>query len=835
VQVNGWIDTLAQDLRYAIRRLRANPSFTIIAVLSLGIGISANTTIFSAMNAVLLRPLPYTDQDLLVAIYNNPVNEPGFLAEMSAADIEHLRIENQVFERLELSAHPEMAAMSGPGNPERISVQQITPGTFPMLGVSTVLGTIPSEQDLRKLSLNPIFLGYEFWKRHFQGDPKVLGKTFFVENESAMVLAVLSPGFDLFGRGPTDVFEPITVASDGPADKDRWLTGFGKLKPGITIAQAQASVDIVSQRLANAYPETNKGMRIQIKPLQEGLFGSSRPLLILLLTAAAFVLLIACANIASLLLSRASGRRKEIGIRIALGANRWRLIRQMLTESELLSLLGGIFGLFLSVWGVKFFIAITPLWFPQLKTINLDGRVLAFTFVVSIFAGIVFGLAPALTATKSGVNASLKESGHSSASVARHRTRSILVVLEVALALVLLVSAGLLLNTLVRVLHTDPGFDPNSLLTAEVRLTGAKYFDVSQWNKTGLDVVTPQVALFSRRILERLKALPGIDSVAVIDWLPMAENSEHSYRGFTIAGHAASFKGDTPQALFNAVSPDYFRVMRIPLRTGRGLTDQDTESAPWVVLINEAMAHKFWPTQNPIGQLITLDTVPDERPRQIVGIVGNVRQFQLATQSVPEMYAPFPQQSALCPGGLDETRLHKSVVIRANVVSKSLIESVRKSMVEVAIDSPVFGITTVKQTVSNSAKGKSFLTQVLGSFAIVALLLASIGIYGVISYSVGERTREIGLRMALGAQSRQVLTLLLQEGIKLSLIGVTIGLAAFFAATPTLSTILYDVKAHDPYTLSFVCLILIGVSIVATYIPARRAMRVDPMVALRHE
>jgi len=377
VEVTGRIDTLAQDLRYAIRRLRANPSFTIIAVLSLGIGISANTTIFSAMNAVLLRPLPYTDQDLLVAIYNNPVNEPGFLAEMSAADIERLRIESQIFERLELSAHPEMAAMSGPGNPERISVQQITPGTFPMLGVSTVLGTIPSEKDLRKVSLNPIFLGYEFWKRHFQGDPKVLGKTFFVENESAMVLAVLSPGFDLFGRGPTDVFEPIAVASDGPADKDRWLTGFGKLKPGITIAQAQASMDIVSQRLANAYPETNKDMRIKVKPLQEGLFGSSRPLLILLLTAAAFVLLIACANIASLLLSRASGRRKEIGIRIALGANRWRLIRQMLTESVLLSLLGGIFGLFLSVWGVKFFIAITPLWFPQVKTTNLDGRVLA--------------------------------------------------------------------------------------------------------------------------------------------------------------------------------------------------------------------------------------------------------------------------------------------------------------------------------------------------------------------------------------------------------------------------------------------------------------------------
>jgi len=836
MDTNGWIEPLAHDLRYAARRLRANLTVTIITTLSLAIGIGANTTIFSVMNAALLRPLPYPNQDRLVAIFNSPLKEPGFRGNISTADVTRWRAVNQVFEQLELSSRPEMTAMSGPGNPERVSVQRITPGIFSMLGSSAILGSISSEQDIAKSAANPVIISYEFWQRRFQGDPKVLGRTLFSENDFATVVAVLSPGFDLFGEGPADIFEPWAAPTPvEPSDNERWLEGFGKLKSGTTIEQAQESMTIVSRQLAEAYPETNKGIAVKLLPLQESLFGWSRPLLVPLFAAAAFVLLIACTNITNLLLSQASGRRKEIGMRIALGAGRLRLIRQMLTESVLLALMGGIFGLLLSVWGIKLFNTITPWRFAQARAINLDGRVLAFTFAISMLTGMFLGLAPALSASKSSVNDSLKESGHGSVPASRHRTRAVLVIAEVALALVLLVSAGLMINTLVRVLHTDPGFNPTHLLTAEVRLTGKKYFDISQLDKTGFDVVTSQVGLFSRQIVKRLKEVPGVESAAVIDWLPLAENSEHSNRGFTIAGRSTSLQGERPRALFNAISPDYFRVMSIPLRKGRGLTEQDSESTPWVVVINEEMARKFWPNQNPIGQVIKLDTVPDERPREIVGIVGDVRQFELTSQSRPEIYAPYMQQSSLCPAGLDETCLHKSLVIRTSLPSQILVEQMRKAMNELASDSPVFGITTVQQIVSNSAKSKRFFSQLLGTFGLVALLLAAIGIYGVISYSTSERVREIGLRIALGAQSGQVLTLVLKNGLTLSSLGVAIGLAASFAATPMLSRLLYGVKAHDPLTLTLVSVLLLSVGALAAFVPALRATRVDPMVTLRHE
>jgi putative ABC transport system permease protein len=836
MRATGWVETLAQDLRYAVRRLRANPAFTIVATLSLAIGISANTTIFSAINAVLLRPLPYSDRDRLVEIFNARVNERGALTDVSTMDIARWRAENQIFERLEMASVPEMVAMSDPGNPERISIQRVTPGLFPMLGVGAVLGNIPDEQDLGRSAANPVFISYEFWQRHFHGDPKILGRSFFSESFFVTVVGIVSPGFDLYGEGTPDVFEPWGLPTKiEPSDNDRWLQAFGKLKPEITIEQAQASMNVVSRHLAEAYPDTNKGLMATLRPLQEALFGWSRPLLVPLAVGAAFVLLIACSNIASLLLSRASGRRKEIGIRVALGADRMRLIRQMLTESFLLSLVGGFVGLLFSALGIKFFASITPLWFPRGIGITIDGRVLAFTFVVSLVAGVVFGLTPALSASKSDVNDSLKESGRSSAPAARLRARSVFVVAEVALGLVLLVCAGLMVNSLIRVLHADPGFDPSRLLTAEIRLTGKKYFDVSPLEKTGFDLVTPQVALFSQQIVEKLKELPGVESAAVIDWLPMAANSEHSGRGFAIGGRAPVVQGERSRVLFNAVSSDYFRVMRIPLRKGRTIREQDTETSPWVVVVNEAMARRFWPNQNPIGEIITLDTVPQEKPREIVGVVGDVRQFQLARQPLPEMYVPYPQQTAQCPPGLDETRLHKSLVVRTGAVSKSLVDSVRRTVLEQAGDSPVFGITTVQQTVSDSTRSTRFFSQLLGTFAVIALLLAAIGIYGVTSNSVSERTREIGVRIAMGSQRGQVLTLVLWKALFLCSLGVTIGIATSFVAAPLLEALLYGVGAHDMVTWACVSLLLVGVGMLAAFIPALRATRVDPIVALRHE
>jgi putative ABC transport system permease protein len=835
MDTSGWIETLGQDLKYAARRMRKSPGFTLIAVLSLAIAISANTTIFSAINAVLLRPLPYPDQDRLVTISNSSLRHPEFLGDVSAVDLARWRAENQVFEQMEVTSRPDLVAMSSAGNPERVGVQHVSPGLFSLLGMSAALGTLPSEPEIRRKGFDGVVLSYEFWQRHFGGEPKVLGQRIVVDNDAGTVVAVLNPGFDLFGKDPAEIFEVEGVPSPSESAEGRWEIGLGKLKPGVTLQQAQASMDVVAHHLEQAYPEDNRGVGLSLRRLQQGLFGWTGRALYLLFAAVVFVLLIACANIANLLLSRADARRKEIGVRITLGASRWRLIRQMLTESVLLAMLGGIFGLILSVWAIKLFGAFAPRSFPHIEDVTMDSRVLAFTFAICVLAGVVFGLAPAFRASKTGVNDSLKDGGRSSGSASRHRTRSTLVVAEVALALLLLVCAGLMINTLVRVFRSDPGFNPNHLLTMEIRLTGKKYIDVSQWESTGLNVIRPQVGLFCGQVLERVKALPGVESAAVIDWLPMSEDAEHFPQGFTIVGQPGAPPGQRPRVLFSSVSPDYFRVMSIPVRRGRSLTEQDTENAPWVVVINEAMARKFWPHQDAIGQVTTLGTTPDERPREIVGIVGNVRQYELAEESQPEMYAPYPQQAAHSTATMAESRVHKSLVIRTSFLSKDLIESVRKAVTELVDDSPVFGITSVEQTVSNSARPESFFSQLLGIFAAVALLLATLGVYGVISYSVSERNHEIGLRMALGAQSGQVLGLVLKEGLALSLLGVAIGLAASFGATPVLSRFLYGVRAHDPLTLILVSLLLIGVAILATYVPARRATRVDPLVTLRHE
>jgi putative ABC transport system permease protein len=465
----------------------------------------------------------------------------------------------------------------------------------------------------------------------------------------------------------------------------------------------------------------------------------------------------------------------------------------------------------------------------------VDARILLFTFGICILTGIVFGLAPAFRASKNDVNETLRGEERSSGSVSRHRMRNFLVIAEVAIALVLLICAGLMINTLMRVLHTDPGFNPAHLLTAQVRLAGDKYVDSSDPNHLDLNVIQPPVALFCRQVLERLQALPGVDAAAFVDWLPLVENSQHAHPRFRIAGQSPPSPGETPALLFDSVSPGYFRVMGIPVLRGRSITEQDTESAPWVVVINETMAHQFWPNQDPLGQVITFDNSPDERPRQIVGIIKNVKDFGLTENSMPEVFVAYTQLPARTVPSWTEARVHKNLVVRTRFVSKELIESVRKTVSDLAPDSAVFEVTTVQETVTNSARPWRFFSQLLGLFAAVALLLAAIGIYGVMSYSVSQRSHEIGLRMALGAQPGQVLGLVLRQAIILSLVGVLIGAAASFLATPFLTVYLYGVKPHDALTLTLVSLLLIGVTLFASYVPARRATQIDPMNTLRHE
>lgn len=830
--LSRWLHDLARDVQHAGRMLQRSPGFTAVAVLSLALGIGANSTIFSAVNALLLRPLPYPNEDRLVAIRNFRLKQPGQPFGVSVNDVLHVRAHSEVFDQLEATTRPAMTALSGIGEPERVSVVAATAGLFPLLSGPPALGRFPTEDDIGR---RPLVLSYEFWQRHFAGDPKILGKSLFVDNSFWTVVGVFPPRFDFFGQGTGDVYRVTRTKAPQGLD-NRWLTGVGRLKKGITIEQAQAAMNIVGRRLEETNPKTNHGLGLKVQPLQEVLFGSSRQLLYPLFATVGFVLLIACANIASLLLSRAATRRKEVGIRAALGAGRFRLIRQMLTEGVLLSLMGGVLGVLLSAGGIKAFVALAPRWFPQARAMTIDARVLLFTFAVSVLAGIAFGLAPALRLSRVDLNDSLKEGGRSSGRGSRQRTRNALVVVEIGLALVLLVCAGLMMNTFVRVLRADPGFKADQLLTMEIRLLGKKYFDISQYPKTGLDLVTPEVGVFSKQLLERVKALPAVESAALVDWFPMSEDRESTGSAFTISGDSALHPGDRAAAMYSAISADYLEIMQIPLLQGRRFTEQDQESSPWAVIINEVLARKFWPNKDPIGQVIQMNTVPGEdRPREIVGVVGNVRQFQLGRPPQPEMYIHYPQQPRHCTPAQTENRLHMSLVVRTRSDSKGVFDSLRGAVRELDKDAPIFGIKTVQQTVSDSAVVPRFIAQLLGGFSALALLLAAIGVYGVISYSVNERSHEIGLRMALGARSGQVLKLVLKQGLILALVGAGVGLAGSMAATPVLGSFLYDVKPHDPLTFSLVTFFLFAVTILATYIPARRATKVDPIVTLRHE
>lgn len=835
--MSRWIESIGQDLRYAIRGLRKSPGFTLVAVLTLAIGIGATTAVFSVINGILLRPLPYPDQDRLVSVSNVNLKEPKWSFPVSSTDVAHWRADNQVFESLEFVSHADMVAMSSAGSGERVGVQHVSARLLPLLGVRAFMGTIPTDDLSEQKGSTGVLISYEFWKRHFGGDRNVLGQKMFVDTWSATIVGVLEPGFDLLGTGTPEVYEigGMGNPSSSGVDDVRWFTAIGKLKPGVSIHQAQAAMEVTTRRLAQTFPEAYKELGIRVEPLRDRLFGNWAQVYYTLFGIVLVVLLIACANVANLSLVRGDRRRKEIGVRVALGANKIRVVRQVLAESILLSMIGGVAGLVLSVLGVKVFSVWAPEWFPHDLSVLVDGRILLFAFGTCVLTGIAFGLVPAYRAVKSDVNEFLREGGRSTATVSSHRTRNILVVTEIALALILLMCAGLMINTLTRILRTTPGFDPAHLVTAEVRLTGLKYMDSSTEDATGLSSVLPPVGDFCRQVLERARTIPGVEDVALLDWLPLLDAPQYAGPGFTIAGQSVSAAAEKPSVLRQAVSSGYFRLMGIPVVRGRSVTEQDTGSNAWVVVINEAMARKFWQNDDPIGRTITFDDSPDEKPRQIVGVVGNVHQFSLTMDPQPEAYIDYRQLPVRIRSSWTEARVHKSLIIRTHSTSKATIQDLRRTISELVPDSAVFGITTVAQTVAKSATPWRFLAQLFELFAAIALILAVIGIYGVISYSVGERSHELGLRMALGAQRGQVLALVLRRAMVLSVTGVVIGVAGSLAATPLLAEFLYGVKAHDPLTVVLVSSLLIAVTFIASYVPARRATRIDPMRTLRHE
>jgi len=834
--IAGWIEVLGQDLRYAARGLRKAPGFTLVAVLTLALGIGGTTTIFSAVDALLLCPLPYPDQDRLVALSTTYAKFPRERGPVSGTDVAHWRADNQVFEQIEFVSWPDNVAMSGAGSAERVGVQHVSVRLFSLLGIKTFLGTLPTDALSEKKGSDGVAISYEFWQHHFGSDPNVLGRTIFVDTASTTVVAVLNPGFNLFGTGVPEAYfiHGMPDPGDSGIDDPRWMVAIGKLKPGVSVAQAQAAMNVTAHHLAQVFPSAYKDVGVKVEPLQKGLFGWSAQVFYLLSAAVGFVLLIACTNVANLLLVRGDGRRREIGVRVALGASRRSLIQQLLTESVLLALGGGLAGLVLSFWGIRILRAMSAYLFPMAR-VSVNGRVLFFTFGVCVLTGLVFGLIPAYRASKNDPNECLREGGRSTATKSRHRTRNTLVVAEIAVALVSLMCAGLMINTVTRILGTSPGFNPEHLLTAEVRLTGENYMDISAQDKTGFNLIKPGVGIFCRQVLERVREIPGVESAALVDWLPLADNAQPALPGFMIVGRSTDLSAQKPTVILDGVSAGYFLVMGIPILRGRGVTEQDTETSAPVVVISEGTAQRFWPNEDPIGREITFDSSPEERPRQIVGIAGNVKQFELIRESQAQAYVSYLQLPAHTVPGWTESRVHKSVVIRTRSISAALIENLRRTISGLAPDSAVFGVATVEKTVSNSARPWTVLSEMLGLFAAMGLILAAIGIYGVISYSVSERSHELGLRMALGAQRGQVVRLVLGQAMTLSVFGVIIGVAASFAAAPLLAEFLYGVKPHDGLTLVLVSSLLIAVTFFASYIPARHATQIDPMETLRHD
>jgi putative ABC transport system permease protein len=832
----SWLQTFAQDLRYAARSLRKNPSFLSIVILSLALGIGANSTIFSVMNALLYRPLPYKHADRLVVIWEMQLSHPDSWQPPPIAELLDWKSQNHVFEDIALASSSERAVMSGIDGPQPIRVQDATPNLFSLLGVKPIMGRIYEAEEMQDLS-QTVVISSSFWKTHFHSDPGVLGKSFNVGGVISTVVGVMPSGFAPFEGGTLDLWQPINPASPRySARQDHWLMPVARLKPGVTLDQAKNEMAVIANRLELAYPTTNKGVGKKLVPLHEALFGWARQPMYPLLGAVAFVLLISCANVANLLQSRTESRRNEYAVRASLGADRRRLMQQLFAESGLLALAGGLLGVLLTYFGIQLFLKLAGD-FPNSDSINIDARVLLFTLGISICTGFVFGLIPAMQASNPHLNIALREGASRTSSGSRGITRHALAVSEVALAMVLLIGAGLMINSILRLQRVSPGFDTTNLLTMRIQLPEAGKY-MQRVPGGDMERATPAVSAFYQQLLEKSAVLPGVVSVASMTGLPTHFAEGYS---FSILGHPAPPPDQRPQSGYTEASPGIFRTLKIPLKKGRLLDEHDTLAAPWVVVVNETFAHRYFPNEDPIGQqiLVRFDPYPvdEERPRQIVGIVGDVKQFGLGQPTPPFIYSAYLQQPAVFPGGAIVAHLWQELALRTapGVRPEGLATAVKKIVVELDPDQPVTNVMTMDQVLAESTGDYKFYMQVLGIFAGIAVLLAVMGIYGVVSYFVNERTREFGIRVALGARRADVLGLVAGMGLKLAAIGVAIGLALAFGLTRLIAAFLFGVKPTDPVTYAAVAVVLIAVALIASYIPARRATKVDPMTALRYE
>jgi putative ABC transport system permease protein len=799
------METILHDLRYGGRLLIRKPAFTAIAVVTLALGIGANTAIFSVVNSVLLRPLPYPEPQRLVTMRSN----------QSVPDLEDIKSRCQSFEYFGGSVMQPQDYI-GDGEPLQVQASLINADLFKALGARAAIGrTISDEED--RFGADPVVvLANGFWQRTFGGDANIIGRTIQLSGKAYTVIGVMPADFimpteepDLWGS--VRVVNPIAAQFRGV----HFLRTYIRLRPGVSLSQALGEMEGIDQWLAQQYPEENRGRRTVLLSLHDRIVANTRSALLILLGAVGLVLLIACANFANLLLTRAAGRRQEIVIRAALGAGRWRLIRQMLTESTLLAVLGGAGGLLLAKWGVDLLTALKPATLPRLSSIGIDGWVLAFTLGVSLLTGIIFGLVPALSASKLDVNEALKEGGRASTGgIARHRVRSLLVVSEIALALVLLIGAGLLIKSIWKLRTIDPGFNPENLLTMRIELPEARYKEI------------PKQIQFRERALEAVNALPGTQA-AMISELPMTENLMHN---FVIDGRPPLAPGEEPELETRTVAGDYFRTMGIPVLQGRDFTPQDRADASPVGLVNQSFVHEYFSDENPIGARIAWARANPRRWMTIIGVVGDVRHYGLNLPEEPAFYSSYQQQD-------QAWKRWTYLAVRADGNAGALASQVKNQIWSVDKLLPVTKLRPMTEVMSASvaAQAQRFNMTMMGIFSAVALVLAAIGLYGVISFSVTQRTHEIGIRMALGAKSGDVLRSVLWEGSKLAGIGVAIGLGAAFALTRVMSSLLFGVSATDPLIFASISIVLAGVALGATFIPARRATRVDPMIALRYE
>jgi putative ABC transport system permease protein len=819
VKGGGLLETLSQDVRYGIRMLAKHKAFTSVAVITLALGIGANTAIFSVINELLLRPLPYRDAERIATLWE--VSPEGRRQNtISRANFRAWRSQSTSYEYM-AAFSDQRFNLTGDGEPEELSIQLASTEFFKALGVDPLLGRTFAPDDEPEGKPPVAVLSYGLWQRRFGGQSSTIGQPITLNGIKFTMIGVMPPNFQFHikhrsGTGrPAELWTVLPMPTSGTAnERGRFLSAVARLKPGVSAEQAGAELRTIAARLSDEVPEYNKNYSAEVVPLREQFFGDVRRPLWLMLGAVAFVLLIACANVANLLLSLATTREKEIAVRAALGARRVRIVRQLLTESLLLALLGSALGLGFAWIGIKALIAISPGDLVNLQSVGLNMTVLLWTLGVSLLTGIVFGMAPALHISRLNLNDSLKEGGKSESSQASgsRRLRSALVVSEIALAVVLLASAGLLIRSFMRLQQVDRGFETDNILTMVIRLPAAKYPEDS-------NIVT-----FFNQALERVRQLPNVRSAGMVNFLPLY-GGLGSNTGFKIEGRPEPPPGQGPGTDVRVADDGYFQSMGIPLLHGRNFSDAEQREPRRVILINEALARKHFPGENPIGRRLDVGMFETPTPAEIIGVVGNVRYDSLIEESPEAVYFPLP----------DLAYPFMTLVIRTDGDPTALAPAVQREIRAVDPNQPVSDVRTMDRVMSEWVSRSRFNTLLLGLFAALATLLSAVGIFGVMNYSVALRTREIGLRLAVGAQPRQVLMLILKQGLLLTIFGVVVGLAAAFALTRLLSGLLFGVAAVDPTTFTTISLLLVVVSLLACYLPARRAMRIDPLQALRYE